>query len=408
MENKNLPQGTINKAELRAEVQSKTSINPNLQKLLDIHEQLRLAKSEKIVFEKPLIYFGEDGVIFPNSINVVQGQNGSHKSRFAQLLSSLFLIENNYEISSFCKKINEKYTLSFIDTERNVTGQLPHALQMIQKQAGIPIEKDLDNFFYTSFITITREERIATLKDCILYLRQSYDTPLFVVLDIATDFINDFNNSQQSMEFSDFLNEMINTNNMTFLCIIHENPNSFGKARGHLGTELINKASTVFQISLEKTENDTLSDLISVKYLKNRSTKRLSNIYFRCNEETQLLELASESDIKAIPKKVIRKADEKEICNFLSENIWKDTMRKNDLLSLLQSKFDVSNDTLMDRLKVIEEKEYRIVGNDEQTYTLCNTMKKNAKYYVLCLTENNENSMFQFFRFLDDISGLFI
>jgi hypothetical protein len=391
MQNKNLPQGTITTADLKADLQQKKVINQNLQKLLDIHEQLRLAKSQKIVFEKPLIYFSDDGVIFPNSINVVQGQNGSHKSRFAQLLSSLFLILAEYEISGFRKRTSEKYTLAFIDTERNVTGQLPHALQMMHKQAGIPIEKDLDNFFYTSFITIKREERIDTLKECILHLRNSYDTPLFVVLDIATDFINDFNNSQQSMEFSDFLNEMINTNNMTFLCIIHENPNSFGKARGHLGTELINKASTVFQINLEKKDDDTPSDIINVKYLKNRSTKRLANIYFRCNEETQLLELADESDIKKLPKKVVRKADEHEICTYLSENIWKDEISKNDLLSLLQSKFQASNDTLMDRLKVIEEKQYLIEGNDEQVYQLRNTMIKNAKYFILCLVEKSEN-----------------
>ncbi len=392
MENKGImPQGNINKAALQADCSNVAPINPNLQRLLDISEKLRLSKAQPITFEKPLIYFGENGVIFPNSINVVQGQNGSHKSRFAQLLSSLFLANKHKIIGGFNQQSTNQYTLAYVDTERNMTGQFPYALQMIQKQAEIPIEQDLENFVYTSFITTPREERISTLKAYILHLRIAFNNkPLFVVLDIATDFINDFNNSQQSMEFSDFLNEMINTNNMTFLCIIHENPNSFGKARGHLGTELINKASTVFQISLEKTDNDTPSDIISVKYLKNRSTKRLSNIFFRCNEETQLLELASENDIKAIPKKVIRKADENEICTFLSENIWKDEMSKNDLLSLLQTKFQVSNDTLMDRLKVIEEKRNLIIVNDEQTYLLRNTMIKNAKYFILCLSENSE------------------
>jgi energy-coupling factor transporter ATP-binding protein EcfA2 len=389
MENKSiLPQGTITSAALRADCSNVAPINANLQRLLDISEKLRSSKSQTIVFEKPLIYFGDNGVIFPNSINVVQGQNGSHKSRFAQLLSSLFLSKSGNEIGGFCQKSNEKYTLAYVDTERNMTGQFPYALQMIQKQAGIPIEKDLENFVYTSFITTPREERINTLKAYILYLRATYNAPLFVVLDIATDFINDFNNSQQSMEFSDFLNEMINTNNMTFLCIIHENPNSFGKARGHLGTELINKASTVFQIYLEKTDNDTPSDIINVKYLKNRSTKRLPSIYFRCNEETQLLELADENDVKAKSKKTTRKADESEVISYLEQLTWQSAFSKNDLCNHLKAQFNVSDETLINRLKVIEQEKYTILNENSETCHLFSFTKGKEKYFEIRLSES--------------------
>lgn len=175
---------------------------------------------------------------------------------------------------------------------------------------------------------------------------------------------------------------------MTFLCIIHENPNSFGKARGHLGTELINKASTVFQISLEKTDNDTPSDIINVKYLKNRSTKRLSGIYFRCNEETQLLELVDENDIKAKSKKTTRKADESEVISYLEQLTWQSAFSKNDLCNHLKAQFNVSDETLINRLKVIEQEKYTILNENSETCHLFSFTKGKEKYFEIRLSES--------------------
>ena len=53
----------------------------------------------------------------------------------------------------------------------------------------------------------------------------------------------------------DLPNSTINTYDITFLCIIHENPYQ-EKARGHLGTELINKSSTALSINIEKDSKE--------------------------------------------------------------------------------------------------------------------------------------------------------
>lgn len=378
------PQGAITTAGLAADTQKQAPINANLQKLLDVSEQLRLSKSKAIVFEKPLLYFGDKGSIFPNTINVVQGQNGSHKSRFAQLLSSLILVEADTEIGGFYLRSDKKYILAYIDTERNIVGQFPNAIQMIQRQANIPIEQDPPNFKYTSFIPIPRNERIEALKDYVLNLRKIYDAPLFVVLDIATDFINDFNNSQQSMEFIDFLNEMINNNDITFLCIIHENPNMLAKPRGHLGTELINKSSTAFQISLEKNNDDLLTDIISVKYKKNRSTKRLETFYYRCNEETQFLELLDEKERKALPKKVLKKAEESEIVVLLSGLMPQgEPIKGTELIAKLMNQFELQSETISKRLKVIETEKMPIYNDSDGCFYLVLYRKSREKFYEL-------------------------
>src|SRR4051812_40515362 len=47
-------------------------------------EQLRSNKNNKVTFSPPLLVHGKDPVFFPNTINVIQGKAGVHKSRLAE------------------------------------------------------------------------------------------------------------------------------------------------------------------------------------------------------------------------------------------------------------------------------------------------------------------------------------
>lgn len=90
------------------------------------------------------------------------------------------------------------------------------------------------------------------------------------------------------MKLIDLMNEMINEQNVTFICVIHENPNGGNKARGHLGTELGNKASTTIQLSLENV-------LIYVKYLKTRRTQKPPTLHLQYSEAQRELILADDT-----------------------------------------------------------------------------------------------------------------
>lgn len=54
--------------------QVKIAVNVNLQKILETQEKLKKAKSQKITFSKPLLWQSGRPAIFPNTINVIQGQ----------------------------------------------------------------------------------------------------------------------------------------------------------------------------------------------------------------------------------------------------------------------------------------------------------------------------------------------
>ncbi len=94
---------------------------------------MRARKVGEITFAKAIISRKCVPILFPNTINLIQGQAGSYKSRFAELFMSVLLkllscenpllgFESNQEID---------YTGVFVDTERNLTEQLPYALQQI-------------------------------------------------------------------------------------------------------------------------------------------------------------------------------------------------------------------------------------------------------------------------------------
>jgi hypothetical protein len=130
-------------------------------------------------------------------------------------------------------------------------------------------------FDYISLLEFGREERFDMLN--IVFrarIRKKFPMHIFIVLDVITDCVFNFNDTKDSMKLIDMMNQTINRYDVTFLCLIHENPGSADKARGHLGTEILNKASTVIQIGFEKDAQNHNTDLLKVAYFKCRSSKK--------------------------------------------------------------------------------------------------------------------------------------
>ncbi|WP_017732244.1 hypothetical protein [Nafulsella turpanensis] len=58
----------------------------NLNTVLETREKLKAAKATDIKFSDPVIKQNENAVIFPHTINIIQGQAGVHKSRLAECI----------------------------------------------------------------------------------------------------------------------------------------------------------------------------------------------------------------------------------------------------------------------------------------------------------------------------------
>lgn len=358
----------------------------NLTKIIATHEKLKQLKASAIKFSEPVLRHGENAVIYPNTINVIQGQAGVHKSRLAEIISSGFLklIECKNELLGFNKPhSNPTYTIVYVDTERNIAEQLPYALQSIQLNAGFKIEDHPCNFKYISLMQIKRNERFKALEEYLIYIRQNTDNPLFVVLDVSTDCIEDFNRTDKSMELIDLMNMAINEYNVIFLCVIHENPRS-EKARGHFGTELMNKASTVMQVGFEKNSNQEDTDIIRVKYLKCRSTAKHIPFYIKFCKDAKGLVLADPSEVSTVINDRKLKALKEDVIEYISLYLGDGSeMKRRDLLNKLCIEFKSKDRTIEERLKEILDDDIDFLNLEGAKCKLSKEKKDKNTYYSL-------------------------
>ena len=94
-----------------------------------------------------------------------------------------------------------------------------------------------------------RREHIAKLLDYAKGVK-------LVIIDGIKDICNDFNNIAEVAATMDVVTKWATTHKVHILCVLHENPSS-DKARGHLGTELYNKATEIINVKRETADDGT-------------------------------------------------------------------------------------------------------------------------------------------------------
>lgn len=326
--------------------------NANLTLIEKGRDFLRKRSREQIVFSPPFITCQELGCLFRGTINVLQGRKGVHKSRITEILCSLLLSGQGqaHQIGFEAQTDTDAFNVLYVDTERNLADQFPAAIQRIKALAGFEMTADVPRFDFISLIEVPRAERFEALRDYLETFRKQNQGHLFIVLDVLTDCVENFNDPRASLQLVDFMNVLVNQYDVTFLAVIHENPNDGGKARGHLGTEVVNKASQVMQIGFERDSRGNDTDLIRLKFLHCRSTKRLEPLYFRYSDEVRGLVLADETFVREQQDLRKAKAAPTEVLEWLRENLT-GSMAKDDLFESLQMAFVCGSRTLEERIK---------------------------------------------------------
>lgn len=327
--------------------------NTDIIQLLDLSKQIKERMKEPITFLPALIHHNSEPAIFPNSIAIIQGQSGVHKSGIAQSICACLIQSDTiqhpllgFELSPTVSDVGVLY----IDTERNLSDQLPYAMQKIVIQAGYSIVNIPSNFNCISLLKTPRKQRLELANTLLNYYTKQMNSHLVVVLDVSTDFLSDFNNVSDSMNLSDMMNQMINEHNVTFICVIHENPGS-EKARGHYGTEISNKATTIMQVS-ECKYNMRPDPTYELKFLKNRNTKRLPSMFFEFNEESRNLVQLDKEIVKAIIDSKNIKAHVEQVQKVMEQVFASvEEISRQDLLQKMSVNLNIGERTAIDRLK---------------------------------------------------------
>ena len=185
-----------------------------------------------------------------------------------------------------------KRKILYVDTEQSPYHCLK-VMERILRMAELPTDKDNENLEFLALRKYTPKERIAAVEQAI------YNTPDlgFVVIDGIRDMVYDINSPGESTKIITKLMQWTDDKQIHIHTILHQNKGD-ENARGHIGTELNNKAETVLLVEKDSGNSDISS--VSAMHIRAMDFEKFA---FRINDKA-LPELVE--DYKEPVKKVGR------------------------------------------------------------------------------------------------------
>ena len=166
-----------------------------------------------------------------------------------------------------------KRKIIYFDTEQS-RYHCYNVLERIVKLAGLPAEKDDDRLMFIGLREYTPSLRISLID---YVLRKSHGCGL-VIIDGLRDLMYDINNAREATDVMTMLMAWTSRYNLHIHCVLHLNKND-NNTRGHIGTELENKAETVLVIS--KSKQDTSISEVKPMHMRD---KEFSSFAFHIDE----------------------------------------------------------------------------------------------------------------------------
>lgn len=330
-------------------------------------DEFDLAKIEShiqngIKYPEPILSINNVPFIYPYTLNVIQGSQGSNKSYLAAHIASAFLnLNREPKLLNMTVNPNFNYVVAYLDTERPTRDQFPAAMLQTIKNAGLPANDKPSNFILGSLKKYHREERLNKAKEFIEKIKTE-NRHIILIIDVITDAMRSFNDLGETNALIDELNNITENEDITIIGVIHENPDGLKKARGHIGTEFVNKATTVISIGFKEFD----SDILILKIVKNRLAKRQSEKYIkRCNL-SGILEFINSEEIGQIESK--NKIKIHDLAGYLIPLLMEKEHSSKELIKKIEDHFGASNKTVRQALnnlynnqQILGEKGFELV-----------------------------------------------
>jgi hypothetical protein len=221
------------------------------------------------------------------NFSLIIGKPKSRKTFFVSLLVASVFDD---------KRINEKIEGSlpanqnrilYFDTEQ-AQFHVQKAINRISRIVNIKETSNLESYCLRRF---SPEERLTLIEFAI----KNTSNLGLVVIDGLRDLITSINNEEQAIRLSCKLLKWSEEKNIHIIGVLHENKGD-NNARGHIGTELVNKAETVLTVAKQKGNNKI--SIVSPKYCRE---SEFESFAFEINEEglpviVEDLEIATENE----------------------------------------------------------------------------------------------------------------
>lgn len=185
--------------------------------------------------EEPLLRFKGIDIIVRGEVHAISGQTACCKSLLAMDLMSAGINVNHH--SSLSVTATGYLKVLLIDTEQS-TGTINHRLNQILSRAMEErgIETVCERLFVMKSDTLSPKDIIEQMTIALTEVK-----PDLVIIDGLVDMTENFNDPYESRRLVQLLRNIAVQYNLAVVALIHENPHT-DKARGHLGTFLIQKS----------------------------------------------------------------------------------------------------------------------------------------------------------------------
>ncbi|MGE0567907.1 MAG: hypothetical protein AB7O73_08150, partial [Bacteroidia bacterium] len=150
----------------------------------------------------------------------------------------------------------------------------------------------------------------------------------------------------------------------------------------HLGTEILNKASTVIQIGFEKDSENHNTDLIKINYLKCRSSRKHDPFYVEYSDREKGLIIADPNTIKETFDSRNQKAALDETIEIIADFL-KEPAPKSELIEKLCLDLNCKERTIETRLKSIITQKLEIPSANGPSRNLCKRQEGKEVIYFL-------------------------
>ena len=179
---------------------------------------------------------------------------------------------------------DNKRKILYIDTEQGKNHCLK-VLKRILRLANLPMDVDPENLRVYALRKYSPEIRLQIIQHAI---EQEPNLGL-VIIDGIRDLMYDINSPSEATNTISNLMQWTDDKQIHIHTILHQNKND-EHARGHIGTELSNKAETIIQVEVDK--DDSNISTVTPVHIRDRE---FSPFAFRINEESlpELVELKS-------------------------------------------------------------------------------------------------------------------
>jgi len=222
------------------------------------------------------------------NFSLVKGKAKSKKSFFINMAISAAVGEGLLQNKLRSPLKDDFNQILYFDTEQSKY-HVQMAVKRVCKQINVEIPSNLDTY---GLRKSGPPERLKLIE----YAIENTPNLGFVVIDGIRDLITSINDEAEASNMASKLLKWTEEHNIHIIVVLHENPGS-DKARGHIGTELTNKAETVIAVEVDRYD-DSVST-VSAGFCRNKSFKPFA---FRITDDG-LPQIIEDYDIEMKAKK---------------------------------------------------------------------------------------------------------